>query len=83
MKTYADWKGNLYDYLQIGDIVDEEMVEYFIDVLPPACFNSSCIQMGEPYSHIDGNATYATLKKVDGEWVFAGNCFYGETEQPY
>ncbi|MBP2657188.1 MAG: hypothetical protein H6Q69_220 [Firmicutes bacterium] len=67
IKTYANWEGDLGAYLQIGDEVDQEMVDYFINVLPPACMNGECVQIGEPYSHrYDENgkweATYPTLK---------------------
>lgn len=82
MKTYKDWKGSLNEYLQIGDLVDEEMVDYFLNVLPPITWNSHCIQMGEPYSHIGGRATYATLKNTEAGWVYAGHCFRGEIEEP-
>lgn len=82
LKTYKDWKGNLNEYLQIGDLVDEEMVDYFIDVLPPACMNGRCIQMGEPYDHVNGRPTFATLKKTPEGWAYAGHCFRGETEEP-
>lgn len=34
IKTYANWKGDLEEYLQIGDVVDEEMADYFLNVLP-------------------------------------------------
>jgi hypothetical protein len=29
VKTYAEWEGDLNQYLEIGDEVDEEMVDYF------------------------------------------------------
>lgn len=82
IKTYADWKGNLSEYLQIGDVVDQEMVDYFINVLPPATMNSQCVQMGEPYSSVQGRMTYCTLKKLNGQWVYAGYCWKGQTSVP-
>jgi hypothetical protein len=80
MKTFSNWKGNLSEYLQIGDLVDDEMVEYFLNVLPPACWNSKVIQIGEPYSHVEGKATYSTLKNTSEGWVYAGTCHRGQTE---
>jgi hypothetical protein len=82
VKTYANWKGNLDEYLQIGDIVDEEMYWYFVNVLPPACMTSSIVQIGEPNNHIDGRATYATLKYTEDGWMWGGHCHRGETEEP-
>jgi hypothetical protein len=85
IKTFANWKNGLTQYLKIGDLVDEEMVNYFIDVLPPATFNSNLIQIGEPYSHekdSNGNyrATYSTLKNTCEGWEYCGNCFRGDTK---
>lgn len=85
IKTFANWNVNLDEYLKIGDLVDAEMVDYFINVLPPACMNGECIQMGEPCNHRpDSNgvwrATYSTLKKTPEGWRYAGQCFRGRTE---
>jgi hypothetical protein len=73
MKTYAEWKGILTDYLQRYDLVDEEMVEHFINTMPPATYRSRVIQMGEPYSHTpSGRATYLTLTKWENGWRYEG-----------
>lgn len=69
-------------FLQIGDLVDKEFVEYFINVMPPATMNSHCIQIGEPYSHMNGKATFSTLKKTEEGWVYAGHCHRGQTTPP-
>jgi hypothetical protein len=86
IKTYVNWKGSLNEYLKVGDLVDEEMTEYFINVLPPACWRSNLIQMGEPYSDAKDNngkyrATYSTLQKTSEGWTYAGNCFRGTIDQ--
>src|SRR5882672_4032241 len=55
MKTYAEWTGSgtdLAQFLSIGDAVDETMVNYFIEVLPPATMSADLVQIGEPYSHV-------------------------------
>jgi hypothetical protein len=83
MKRYANWKGSLNDFLEVGDLVDEEMMEYFINVLPPETFTSSCIQIGEPYSFVAGAETYSTLKWTYDGWMYCGNCHSGRTEEPY
>ena len=72
----------------------EDMVNDFMDMLPPACWRSDCAQIGEPSSHrIDengnGKATYATFKRIaEGIWEYCGDCFRGENvkrgkELPY
>lgn len=81
IKTYANWKGSLNDYLQIGDQVDEEMYYYFLDVLPPACNRTNLVQMGEPYSiSKKGKSTFLTLEKVDGKWIYKGQCHLGDNK---
>lgn len=78
MKTYQEWEGSLTTYLEAGDLVDEEMVQHFINVMPPATCNSRCIQIGEPYSHINGKAVFSTLMRTDEGWIYAGECYRGE-----
>lgn len=78
-----------YDKVQIGDYVEQAVVDNAMDCLPPACMRSDCSQMGEPYSHRKDpetgklRATYATFKRVAGEWPdgiwqYCGHCFCGE-----
>jgi len=65
VKTYSQWSESRQDlskFLQIGDIVDEEIVEYFLNVLPPKTWNNSVIQIGEACDYVEGKATYSTLK---------------------
>jgi hypothetical protein len=83
IKTLAGWheaKVDLDRYLQIGDAVDEEMMDYFLGVLPPATFRANLIQIGEPYSHVNGRATFSTIYKPLGapNWLYAGHCHRGE-----
>ena len=87
IKRYQEWEGSIDDFLQVGDLVDQEFVDYFINVLPPACMNGECVQIGEPYDHLaDENdrwrATYPTLKKTSEGWRYAGNCFRGRIVKP-
>lgn len=76
MKTYQEWMKshkNLSEFLQVGDVVDEEMYFYFLEVLPPACMSSRCVQIGEPYSHDEGGPLYDTLIKKNDQWIYAGH----------
>ncbi len=80
-----------YSKVRVGDYVEQAIVDDAMDALPPACMKRNCSQMGEPYSHRQDpdtgkwRATYATFKKVCGEWSknteiweYCGHCFCGE-----
>ena len=54
---------------KIGDVVSDEEADYFLCVLPPACMTGGIIQIGEPNSHVNGRATYATIKRTPEGWV--------------
>lgn len=83
MKTYKGWKsGDLDNFIYAGDEVDQEMVNYCTDVVPPITYHSHLVQMGEPFSHINGRATYITFYKEDGRWYYAGHCHAGEHVPP-
>ncbi len=77
VKTRKGWETsgqNLGEYLQVGDVVDEEMEMYFLEVLPPATWTSRVIQIGEPYDHDHrGLPRFSTLEKIEGNWVYKGN----------
>jgi hypothetical protein len=80
-KTKAGWtESGLYlnHYLQLGDVVDEALADYFLCVLPPACHRSNLIQIGEPYSVVAGRFTYPTIEKTADGWVYRGHCYKGE-----
>lgn len=88
MKTFQQWtetNKHLDTFLVPGDEVDDEMVDYFRDTLPPCIMKPDLIQLGEPYDHFrDENrkqrGIYATLKKAEGKWIYVGLCFAGESE---
>lgn len=77
-----------YSTVQVGDYVEQTIVDNAMDLLPPACMRSDCAQIGEPYSHREDpdtgkwRATYATFKRVtsgrNGIWQYCGHCFRGE-----
>ena len=85
VKTYQGWgesRVSLDKFLKVGDRVDQEMADYFINVMPPATLTSSLIQVGEPSSHVGGRPTFATLNRTGEGWVYAGDCFKGERISP-
>ena len=70
---------------QVGDYVSHEVVDDFMNCLPPACMRSDCSQLGEAYSMRKDpdtgkyRSTYLTFKRVDdGVWMYCGDCFRGE-----
>ena len=75
------------DACEIGDYFTMDMIDYFMDMLPPACMRSDCFQMGEPTSHkLNDNgkyaATYPTFKQISEDiWEYCGDCFKGENSQ--
>lgn len=77
MKTYEQWQEsgeNLGEFLQVGDVVDEELQIYFLEVLPPACWSRDCIQIGEPSKAdpVTGANMFETLEKKGDSWIYAG-----------
>lgn len=80
VKTYADWTGDFDKYAKPGDRVDEELFDYFLNVLPPECYlPGGGFQVGEPYSTFQGKSTYATFLRVPGGFIYAGHCHYRDT----
>lgn len=89
MLTFDLWHATGKDFTEIarpGEEVDDLIIGYFINVLPPRSLQSGYMQVGEPYSHREdktGNwkATYLTFKKnIYAQWIYCGPCFKGETE---
>ena len=83
MKTMKQWRASglsLVQFLQVGDIVDETIQNYFIEVLPTASHTSDCIQMGEPYdSDEKGRDTYLTLHYKPEGWIYVGDKYKNRT----
>ena len=88
VKTYEGWHESglpsFEDYCFPGDKVDDDMVQYFVDSVPPVLMLSFCTQAGEPYSiELDEQGvkrpTFATFHDLGGGyWQFDGYCFYKE-----
>ena len=98
MKTMEEWDGtglSFCDFAEVGDEVDEEIYDYFLDILPPACFTSRLLQVGEPAAHrVDENGNFRPIfttfergrvyddpENPDGRMaiVYRGECFFGQT----
>lgn len=87
-KTMEEWESSgitaFDDYVALGDEVDEEIVDNFLGMVPPACHTKRLMQMGEADQHLpnaNGNyeATYMTFEKSDGQWYYRGYCFLCDT----
>lgn len=85
LKTLEQWRASglcLNEFLQVGDLIDSEFADYFLCVLPPATYLTSLIQVGEPYSHINGRPTFPTIQKTPLGWMYRGNCHLRQSIQP-
>lgn len=90
VKTYEGWHESglptFEDYCKPGGTVDEEMVDYFVNSVPPVTLRSDCTQAGEAYNtEQDPNtgsfrSTYTTFSRLSPSlWRFDGYCFKGQT----
>ena len=79
-----------YSKAEIGDYVEQAVVDDAMDCLPPASMSARCAQMGEPYSHREDpetgrlRPTYYPFKRAAGSgpngiWQCCGCCVQVET----
>ena len=91
IKTMSGWEDSdadsFMDYCNPGDFVDDDIVDYFLNVVPPVTFEAGFVQCGEAISHKPDpdkegryRATYATFVQEGDGWKFCGECFAGQTE---
>lgn len=92
IKTLSGWnefadrtgKVSVNDYLNVGDIVSGDLVDFFLNIMPPRSSKSGYLQVGEPYDHVYDcsralRPIYMTFAECDGQWRYYGNCFAWET----
>lgn len=88
LKTIEGWHesacGSWDEYCKPGDLVDEGVADYFLDILPPRTMRKGYFQVGEPYSSAVNPETmkscgiYSTFVRVEkGVWEYKGHCFPG------
>ena len=89
VKTMESWYGsglNFDEYCFPGDTVGEDIVDYFVNVVPPVTLRYDCVQAGEEHSSEPDDsgkcrATYTTFHRTgDGRCRFDGYCFEGENQ---
>lgn len=90
VKTLYGWQTSglptFEDYCFPGDMVSQDIVDCFINSVPPALMRDTCTQAGEAYSSEpdeDGKRrnTYTTFhREPEGNWIFDGYCFFGSNE---
>lgn len=86
LKTLKGWHESEYeiltDYLKLGDKVDREFLDHFIDELPPKTLTGEIVQIAEVYSMVkNGRDTYITFARdvPFGDWYYRGACLPGST----
>lgn len=71
--------------MNIGDIVDVNIINKHIADMPPLCCGEGLVQFGEQYSlarNDEGRVEpcYITFAFEDNDWVFKGACFEGAVD---
>lgn len=70
MKTLEQWKESrkpFDEFANAGDIVSEEIVNYFLEVVPPRTHRPNCVQCGEPIDIVNGKNTDTTFVCTSGQ----------------
>lgn len=90
IKTLDEWHEStaktFTDFCKPGEIVDQNIVDYFSNSLSPICSGENFVQAGGAFDHIldkDDNLIkplYTTFEKENGHWLYKGNCFKGKNE---
>ena len=92
IKTYEQWRElriNFTKYVDVGDLVDEEMADFFVSTVFPTTYNEDLIQCGEEYDvgydeeTGEEGYTYFTFKREGEHWRYCGTCMKGRTEETY
>lgn len=73
-------------WADVGDVVDEKIVQHFRDCVSPIAYDAMYLQCREPYTHEINPKTgkwepaFITFARELGSWVYKGICFYREYE---
>ena len=84
MKSMRDWyessAKDFDSFFKPGDIVAQDVVEYFANILPPIIYGTHMMQAGGAIENINGRDTFITFIKKNKKWKYVGNCYVGNTE---
>lgn len=81
MKEWNESRENFDKFVEVGDIVDVDIYNHFLNILPPAYNSLGLLQVGEPVDYVKGKPTFSTFTKdTDGFWMYRGECFWGSCE---
>ena len=90
IKTMDNWQksnsSDFDDFAKVEDVVDEDIIDFFVNGISPITYRSNLIQCGEPYTHETNPKTgrwepaFITFARELGSWVYKGICFYREYE---
>lgn len=85
LKGREESEKNWDDFCKPGELVDEDVYWYFLNILPPRNMGAGYLQVGEPHDSRPNPRTgrymmtYTTFTKVEDKvWRYCGNCFPGE-----
>lgn len=84
VRTLEGWEQsgipNFGDYVLPGDYVDDKMVNYFLDILPPASTSAGYLQAGEALAYVpDEKGTFRScfttfVMEYHNKWRYCGAC---------
>ena len=86
LKTIDGWQNSgcrtWDEYCKLGDLVDQEVADYFLNILPPQTMKRGYFQVGEPHNYARNpktgkpSDTYATFVRYGKDiWQYRGNCW--------
>lgn len=86
MKSMKSWQessaGDFEEFFKPGDIVSQDVVDYYKNILPPIINSNSVMQAGGAIDTVNGRDTFITFVKRDGKWMYIGDCYVREIVQP-
>lgn len=86
VKTAQGWEDsglNFEEYVKEYELVDESIIAYFANVLPPENYNYHFLQFGEPSDSVKEGQRYLTFiygykdPKYGEVWQYQGRCLSG------
>lgn len=70
--TRADWARDRYICPEIGQIVEDSIIEELVGRVPPWHYANNIFQVGKPQYHIGDTAYRMTFAQIGGRWVYKG-----------